>query len=93
MVLDVTVDEPHLLVRAEVKPEVLAELIEEGQDAPENPPPFKLGILGDGDKWIEVEGQNKGEKGYFVRNASGEVEGLHVGRLATRTGPVPASDS
>jgi hypothetical protein len=35
---------------------------------------------------VVSDGPAKGMKGYFVRNASGEVEAVHMGgRLATRT--------
>jgi CubicO group peptidase (beta-lactamase class C family) len=91
----VSVDKGGLLLEVEVKPEALAQLVEAGQEAPEDPPPFPLGLLpGPGDRYIVTGGPAKGMKGYFVRGSSGAIEGMHVGgRLATRTAPTPATTS
>lgn len=74
-----------LSIEAEIKPEVLKDLIEQGEEAPESPP-ISIGLLaGPGDRYIVTEGPAKGMKGYFVRNDSGQVESVHVGgRLAIR---------
>ena len=73
-------------LKAEIKPETLAKLVEEGEEPPDDSPPFPLGILpGSGDRYIVTGGPAKGMKGYFVRDADGTIESVHVGgRLATR---------
>ena len=75
-----------LTLKAEIKPETLAKLVEEGEEPPDDAPPFPLGLLpGPGDRYIVTDGPAKGMKGYFVRSADGRVESVHVGgRLATR---------
>lgn len=75
-------------------PEFLAMLREQGEDEPDEQPPFPLGLLpGDGDRYVVVDGPAKGMKGYFVRSDDGEVEAVHVGgRLATKV-KVPAATS
>jgi len=88
---DITVEAGRLIVNVEIKPETLAQLKEQGSEEPEQPP-IPLGLLaGPGDRYVVSDGPAKGMKGYFVRNAAGEIEAVHVGgRLATRTGDVPA---
>ena len=83
---DVTVEGTGLLVKVTIKPEVLAQIRESGEDVPDEPP-IPLGLLpGEGDRYIVSGGPAKGMKGYFVRSPSGEVEAVHMGgRLATRT--------
>ena len=63
-------------------PAALAELGEEPTDEPPEP----IGILpGDGDRFIVTAGSAKGMRGYFSRDASGRVIGMHVGgRYAIR---------
>jgi CubicO group peptidase (beta-lactamase class C family) len=75
-----------LVLEAEIKPETLAKLIEEGEEPPDSPP-FPLGILsGPGDRYVVTDGPAKGMKGYFVRTPEGDVQSVHVGgRLATKT--------
>jgi CubicO group peptidase (beta-lactamase class C family) len=74
-----------LELKAEIKPETLAKLVDEGEEPPDSPP-FPLGILpGPGDRYIVTDGPAKGMKGYFVRNPEGGVQSVHVGgRLATK---------
>lgn len=74
-----------LLVTVEVKPETAKALAAEGEDISEQPP-IPLGLLpGDGDRYVVTEGDAKGMKGYFVRDADGNVESAHIGgRLATK---------
>ena len=88
----ITVDGGGLLLTVEIKPEALEQLRQTGEDEPESPPPFPLGLLpGEGDRYIVTDGPAKGMKGYFVRDASGTVESIHVGgRLASRVAAVPA---
>ncbi len=85
-VVDIKVDGGGLLAEAEIKPHVLEQLREAGEDDPETPP-FPIGLLpGDGDRYIITDGPARGMKGYFVRDAADNIEGVHVGgRLATRT--------
>jgi CubicO group peptidase (beta-lactamase class C family) len=75
-----------LELKAEIKPETLAKLVEEGEEPPDDSPPFPLGILpGPGDRYIVTDGPAKGMKGYFVRDSDGSIESVHVGgRLATK---------
>jgi CubicO group peptidase (beta-lactamase class C family) len=75
-----------LALKAEIKPETLAKLVEEGEEPPDDSPPFPLGILpGSCDRYIVTDGPAKGMKGYFVRNSDGSIASVHVGgRLATK---------
>jgi CubicO group peptidase (beta-lactamase class C family) len=84
---DISVEGNRLLVNVEVKPEVLKQLQETGEDVPDQPP-IPLGLLdGPGDRYVVSDGPAKGMKGYFVRDADGKIEAVHVGgRLATRSG-------
>ena len=84
-IANVTSADGGLVINVEIKPEARAQLHEDGQDVPEQPP-IPLGLLdGEGDRYIVTGGPAKGMRGYFVRGASGEIEGVHVGgRLATR---------
>ena len=90
---DVSVQGGGLVIDIELKPEDLEELAQAGEEPPDLPP-FPLGMLpGEGDRYITTDGPYKGMKGYFVRDASGQVEAIHLGgRLATRIG-APAAAS
>lgn len=83
----ITADEDAggLLVSVDIKPETLKALAAEGEDVSEQPP-IPLGLLGgDDDRYIVTGGDAKGMKGYFVRDANGNIESAHIGgRLATR---------
>lgn len=83
---EITAENGRLIVNVDIKPETKKQLFEQGTEIPEQPP-IPLGLLeGPGDRYIVAEGPGKGMKGYFVRNAGGEIEAVHVGgRLATRT--------
>ena len=72
-----------LMVSYVEDPAALAELGEEPTDEPPEP----IGILpGDGDRFIVTAGSAKGRRGYFSRDSSGRVTGMHVGgRYATLT--------
>ena len=78
--------EGALALTVEIKPEVRAQLQEGGDEVPEEPSTFTIGLLpGPGDRYIVTEGPAKGMKGYFARDESGAVNAVHVGgRLATR---------
>jgi CubicO group peptidase (beta-lactamase class C family) len=89
--VDITVEGSRLSAKVEIKPEMLAVLREQGEDVPEDQPPVPLALIaGDGDQYIVPEGDAKGMRGYFSRDAAGNVDGVHLGgRLATRvTAPV-----
>lgn len=53
---------------------------------PPDYPPEDIGLLpGDGDEYIVTSGGLKGQRGFFTRDDSGEVVGLHLaGRLYNR---------
>ena len=83
--IEITAVDGHLMATAKIKPEVLATLMESGEDEPDDPP-IPLGLLpGPGDRCVVVDGPAKGMQGYFARSAGGEITGVHLGgRLATR---------
>jgi CubicO group peptidase (beta-lactamase class C family) len=85
--VDVTIRDGRLLATPEVKPEVMAKIMEAGEDEPDVTS-VVLGLLpGPGDRYVVTEGPAKGMKGYFARSSSGEVVGVHLGgRLANRVG-------
>lgn len=83
--LDISAHDGGLLLKIEIKPETLKALEQEGEEAPEQEPIPIAFLPGDGDRYVVTDGPAKGMKGYFVRDASGTVESVHVGgRLATR---------
>jgi CubicO group peptidase (beta-lactamase class C family) len=84
--VDIVPKDGRLEVQVAMKPEMAAELNEEGAEVPEQPP-FLVGLLaGDGDRYVVAEGPAKGMRGYFVRDGDGNVRGIHMGgRLATKT--------
>jgi CubicO group peptidase (beta-lactamase class C family) len=89
--VDLIAKEPNIEVNVRIKPETLAQMQADGEDVPD-PIPIPLAMLpGEGDRYIVPDGPAKGMKGYFMRNADGEIEAVHVGgRLAKRTAAVPA---
>lgn len=81
-----------LVLTVDIKPEMRAELEAQEGEIPEQPP-IPLGMLAaDSDFYIVTDGPAKGMRGYFVRDANGDVRSVHVGgRLATRVKePAPA---
>jgi CubicO group peptidase (beta-lactamase class C family) len=75
--------------RLEVKVTYTPESIEAMGEDPGEQPPIVLGLTGD-DRYVVAEGAAKGMTGYFRRDSSGRVDGIHLGgRLATRVA-VPA---
>jgi CubicO group peptidase (beta-lactamase class C family) len=84
--MDVAVDDGHLRLTARVKPEIRDRMSAQGEDPPPDPPPFSLGFLDrDSDRFVVPDGPLKGERGFFVRNESGDVDRVHFGgRLAAR---------
>jgi CubicO group peptidase (beta-lactamase class C family) len=81
----------RLLVTVEIKPDFAAMLRESGEDVPDDQPAIPLALLsGEGDAYVVPEGDAKGMKGYFSRDAEGRVDGVHLGgRLAMRVSAVP----
>lgn len=85
--VEITIRDGRLLATPEVKPEVLAKIMEAGEEEPEATS-VVLGLLpGPGDRYVVTEGPAKGMKGYFARSPGGEIVGVHLGgRLASRVG-------
>ena len=84
-------DAGGLIANVEIRPEMRAKLREQGEDEPEQPPIPLAFIDPAADRFVVSEGPAKGMKGYFVRTASGDVEGVHLGgRLATKSAEVSA---
>ena len=83
-VMTVSVEGDHLLIDTVPTPEFIAQL---GEDADYHEPPTPIGLLpGDGDRYVVPSGPYEGSKGYFTRDGSGRVSGLHdSGRYAPRT--------
>jgi len=84
-VMTVSVEGDHLLIDTVPTPEFIAQL---GEDADYHEPPTPIGLLpGEGDRYVVPSGPYEGSKGYFTRDDSGRVSGLHdSGRYAPRTG-------
>jgi len=84
-VMTVTVERDHLLIDTVPTPEFIAQL---GEDADYHEPPTPIGLLpGDGDRYVVPSGPYEGSRGYFTRDGSGRISGLHdSGRYAPRTG-------
>lgn len=83
---EVRVDGGGLVLETRIKPEVLAQISEQGEEEPPEQPPYPVGLLAsDGDQYIITGGLAKGMRGYFARDDAGRVVAVHVGgRLATR---------
>lgn len=82
----VTPTDGGLRLAIAIRPEFAEQLREAGESAPEDPPPFLIGLLpGDDDRYVVTEGSAKGMTGFFRRDADGGVASMHVGgRLLTR---------
>ena len=88
-VLEVSAARGALAVLVTIKPETLRAMRETGEDAPEEQPPFRLGLVAGTDQYVVTEGPAAGMRGYFSRDADGRVDGVDLGgRLASR---VPVS--
>src|SRR5436190_454571 len=81
-IADLTAADGLLIIDVTIRPEVLEQLGEQEADEP----PIPIGILaGDGDRYIVPDGPAKGMKGYFTRDDSGKINGIHLGgRYAER---------
>jgi CubicO group peptidase (beta-lactamase class C family) len=77
----ITAENGRLLATTEPKPEMV-EVLGEQDDEP--PIPLAL-VAGEGDTYVVSDGPAKGMRGYFRRDATGRVDGVHLGgRLAER---------
>jgi CubicO group peptidase (beta-lactamase class C family) len=84
-ILTVRVDGDRLTVEVIPKPELIAQL---GEDADHREPPIPLGMLPGGDRYVVPSGPYQGAKGFFTRDKSGQVSGIHDhGRFAPRADP------
>ena len=84
-VLDVTASRGALEAALSVKPDTLRAMRESGEDEPEDQPPYRLGLVAGTDQYVVTEGPAAGMRGYFSRDSSGRVDGVHLGgRLASR---------
>jgi CubicO group peptidase (beta-lactamase class C family) len=83
---DITAEAGALLLNVRIKPETLQRLRDDGEEVPEQPPIPIAMLAGSGDRYVVADGAAKGMKGYFMRDETGAVTGVHVGgRLAVRT--------
>jgi CubicO group peptidase (beta-lactamase class C family) len=82
-VMTISVQDDHLLIDTVPTPEFIAQL---GEDADYHEPPTPIGLLpGDGDRYVVPSGPYEGGKGYFTRDGSGRISGIHKsGRYAPR---------
>lgn len=83
---EIAIQDGQLVASIKVKPEMAETLREAGQDPDEPQPDLPLGMLAEaGDRYVITDGPAKGMKGYFSRDAAGNVNGVHLGgRLATK---------
>jgi CubicO group peptidase (beta-lactamase class C family) len=79
----VTVERNRLRFTSELQPDIIAQALEAGEDAPEGPPPFVGGMIGD-ERFLILDGPYKGNQGYFVREGTDAATAVHLGRLAPR---------
>jgi CubicO group peptidase (beta-lactamase class C family) len=75
----------RLTFTTELQPEYAEQARAAGDDQIPLPPPFRVGLLPE-DGFVIVDGPFKGEQGRFVRQDSGTVGALHMGRLMPRVG-------
>ncbi|MFE3195106.1 serine hydrolase domain-containing protein [Nocardia sp. NPDC059240] len=74
----------QLYLECKVKPEIRAAAPE--AEIPQDHPPFPFGLLpGNTDEYVITAGSFTGQRGFFSRNADGEITGIDLaGRLFTR---------
>jgi len=84
--VEITVDGGRLAADVAMKPEMAAALREQGEEVPDEQPPYPLAILAGGaDQYVVPDGPAKGMRGYFARDEHGRVTGVHLGgRLASK---------
>lgn len=84
-VVTVSVDGDHLSLEGEPKPELIEQL---GEDADHTEEPIPLGMLPGGDRYFVPTGPYEGAKGFFTRDGSGRISGIHEhGRYIRRVDP------
>lgn len=82
VVMKVTVEDDHLRMEVEPKPEFIAAL---GDDQDHVEPPMPLGMLPGTDRYVVPSGPYAGSKGFFTRDDVGRISGVHEhGRYAPR---------
>jgi hypothetical protein len=78
----ISVDTDHLLVDVEPKPELIAQ---RGEDVDYREPPIPHQMLPESDRYVVPSSPHAGSKGFFTRDASRRVTGIHThGRFAPR---------
>ena len=83
--VDITAVRGGLDLTIAMKPETLRQLRQSGEEADATQPPIHIGLVPGGDQYVVTEGPAAGMRGYFSRDASGRIDGVHVGgRLASR---------
>lgn len=81
-IITITVSGDGLLMDIRPKPELIAQL---GEDADVREEPIPLGMLPGGDHYVVPSGPHAGSKGFFTRDAAGNLSGIHEhGRFAPR---------
>ena len=81
-IVTVSLDGPGLRMDGEPKPELIAAL---GADADYKEPPMPMAMLPGGDRYFVPSGPYAGSKGYFTRDDTGRVNGVHEhGRFVPR---------
>lgn len=83
VVCHITASDGGLVLDVEVRPEVWAKISEDEIPTQE---PYRLGMLaGDGDRYVVTEGDGKGMRGFFLRDAAGAIDAVDIGgRIAKR---------
>lgn len=81
--IHVTIEGNRLLFTTELQPDIVAQAVEAGEEAPEGPPPFRAGMIG-GERFLILDGPYKGNQGYFVQDGADLATAIHLGRLAPR---------
>jgi hypothetical protein len=82
--MEISASRGQLEAKVSVKPDTLRAMREAGEDEPEQPP-IRLGLVAGTDQYVVTEGPAAGMRGFFSRDASGRVDGVHLGgRLASR---------
>ena len=91
--VEVTISGGGLSAQVKRKEETTAALREADESGtPPEQPPFPIAMLEGGDGFVVSEGPGKGMRGYFTRNAEGDISGMHLGgRLTRRLGPLTTS--